>query len=684
MIRALIRSSILLAICASTAPAAEDAVRLLSQSIRQLYFNDRAGAMRGLSQVIAAVPPDSLPHHAAATLLDQMAGAMTQRHRPWLDRKVVDTVVLVGDEVSFVDAVAAWTPGRFWPVLFEDGWYAPLFIEAFAPRRVERFVSPRAPAPAIPPEQAAAFTTGAVANAIGDHQKNFGAAPPPVLPPGLVVIDPTSTQRCAGLALAVGRHQPILALAADSSIAREANQEYVHKLRQSILQAMRSLHLLDKPDWSALTLAGPFPLKYGHTGEKPGQLGLDDSLLRDERSIARGVAGRLMGDAVQSVYMAMGSLFCQPRRAMLLNNYWLNGEKMKTEPGSLYHLSTLHSVLANRMDATLLQNETATIDRFRKLTQPRHDLDWFWLNSSGGAASAAMRGGQFQSDDVPIGRSMLTYLCASFSAASPWNNQTIAYKSLAGGAFWYFGSTSEPYMQAFVQPTEFAHRLTPPTPLSFAAHQVAGHPFAKPWKLTTLGDPLFCLREKPAERLEAQSPLKGGLAVQPLTESAPPARRFHAALLLGDKETAGDLAVAIIADPGSVPESQLAQAMRLLADQGDETRLLAVPERLALRHPCAAIYLRRALRSALGKAVAAQDLQDARAKLTRYLSALPTREEATAFTKYWLIEMKKAARLSEGLAFLRSLTQNGAIPAETASAVNAALKEFSPADQSEK
>ena len=47
--------------------------------------------------------------------------------------ELIDRVVLVPDEATFLDEIAHWTPVQRWPVLIEDDLYAPLFVRGYAP-----------------------------------------------------------------------------------------------------------------------------------------------------------------------------------------------------------------------------------------------------------------------------------------------------------------------------------------------------------------------------------------------------------------------------------------------------------------------------------------------------------------------------------------------------------------------
>jgi hypothetical protein len=79
----------------------------------------------------------------------------------------------------------------------------------------------------------------------------------------------------------------------------------------------------------------------------------------------------------------------------------------------------------------------------------------------------------------------------SFSAADPADPGTIGGRWLTQGAFVYFGSVYEPYLQAFRKPGLVADLVVRGVPLSAALRQGESEPLGRPWRLVFLGDPLF-------------------------------------------------------------------------------------------------------------------------------------------------------------------------------------------------
>ena len=125
------------------------------------------------------------------------------------------------------------------------------------------------------------------------------------------------------------------------------------------------------------------------------------------------------------------------------------------------------------------------------MMDPSNRFGLIWLNSSGGPAHFAIGGGPGRPADVPGGCPAAVVMIHSFSAADPADPRTIAGRWLDQGAFVYFGSVHEPYLQAFRRPGLVAELAAEGVPLSAALRQGESEPFGRPWRLIYLGDPLY-------------------------------------------------------------------------------------------------------------------------------------------------------------------------------------------------
>jgi hypothetical protein len=86
----------------------------------------------------------------------------------------------------------------------------------------------------------------------------------------------------------------------------------------------------------------------------------------------------------------------------------------------------------------------------------------------------------------------------SFSAADPLDPSTVAGRWLANGAFAFFGSMNEPFLDAFRIPHVVGDLIAQRWPLVVAARQMAGESRGMPWRLVFLGDPLYRIKARAA------------------------------------------------------------------------------------------------------------------------------------------------------------------------------------------
>ena len=118
---------------------------------------------------------------------------------------------------------------------------------------------------------------------------------------------------------------------------------------------------------------------------------------------------------------------------------------------------------------------------------------FIWLNSSGTPKEFSITGGPGRPADVPGGFPRAVVMIHSFSAADLADPETIAGRWLARGAFIYYGSVNEPFLQAFRPPGLVAELLAAEIPMAAALRQLEFEPYGRPWRLIYLGDPLYRL-----------------------------------------------------------------------------------------------------------------------------------------------------------------------------------------------
>jgi hypothetical protein len=233
------------------------------------------------------------------------------------------------------------------------------------------------------------------------------------------------------------------------------------------------------------------------------------------------------------VYQAMCSLFLQPESALLFNGY-----DDASEPWSAYRMDR---ALA-RLKAVLPTVERSGMERaglggWHRAFDPinRHGL--VLINSSGSGNVFSTRAGNGETKDVPMSVPAALIVIHSFSATDPDDPGMIAARWLRNGAFFYFGSLNEPFLQSFRTPTLVADLLAEGLPIGAVVRKLMEEDpwFATPWRLHVLGDPLYRLDPESAKapRVEGWAPLEGLPAYgeeAPPPVSAPDLARLHWAL----------------------------------------------------------------------------------------------------------------------------------------------------------
>jgi hypothetical protein len=628
---------------------------MLRKAIGQAELPDPAAALATLDSLIDPEAKPDIVQLTARLLRHQLTGDFKARQQDWLNRRVLDMVVLVPDEAAFIAAVAGWTDQQFYPVLLADAWYAPIFVRAFAPRQVVVWEGEGA----APYDLAKLAETHNAALAVRERKAPL---------PGLVVIEPNSPQAPAGVALALGRGQPIHLLPSPAETGKPTTPEVLGPFNAAIMQQAIRWQMIGMDQWVGLTLAGNYPYTYKADKAKGDTLAVDDLLGRESRGLRLGVVGRLAPDKVQSVYMAMCSLFLQPKRVLLFDDYANRGGKTF----EAYRLSTAKDVFDARYDVELVTGKQTSPTMLRKMTRTGKPFDMIWMNASGQNYSLDIQG-RGVPDDMPIDMATCYYVVHSFSAQKPWDGHTVAGRALAGGGYWYFGSAHEPYLSAFVLPTGLAHKAMAGTPLAFAARQMPGHPLYRPWKLVVLGDPLYSLRDTPAARVE---PID-----LPNTRPADPAAA---------KDAAGQLALAVITEPSNalaaaarclkqadtIAPDALARAAQVVYDKGGYRALAALDPAAARRHPISHALVWRALVGEFEGRVRQKDLPTARTYLANLLAVGGDYDAMKTKVKRYLAatgDIGEGPR-TQAERWLRGLTQ-GELPGPSKRAIRDVLAE---------
>jgi hypothetical protein len=430
-----------------------------------------------LGQQVRFPAPLSSPTDSRLLGLKRAAAGWERRSGP--ERSVIDQVCLVPDEATFYNALATWDRAHHFPILIEDAELTLKFIRAFRPARVVRFSKTATPAIEGTNWERAAKAVLATRS---------GPKIDVPTPPG-VVFGASDSPSLPGLAaLAAGRFQAFVRLDPAGRFGDVLSPEGIDTLVgqvETVVKAVAPAYATLGDDCDFLTVAGDFPYRYSHP---KGMMAVDDRLGRAGPDLDRwAFTGRLMGDARQSVYAAMCSLFLHPDSAMLFNGY---PEDSPPWNGYVLRLAaeTLRRVLpTSHMAGNPKGSLRGWHDAF-DLTN-RHGL--LFINTKGGPNQFDLIGGPAHTFDVMPSVPTAVCIIHSYSAADPTDSGTIAGRWLAQGAFVYHGSMDEPYLNAFRPPEIVARLVGDGVPLGAALRAGIYETFGHPWKLVYLGDPLY-------------------------------------------------------------------------------------------------------------------------------------------------------------------------------------------------
>ena len=474
-----------------------------------------------VASLSAALAQDSAPP-AAAQPMPWFTKLGTRALDVELRLGVVDRVVLVPDEATYLDELSRWTRKDRWPVLFlgggdaEDDADAARFIRAFRPSQVVRRSSVgAAPAPSALP----AACDAAIARAWdGDPQAGSVKAlqASKLVPPGIVVASASDPAWTAAVALAAGRGQPLVWIDAGAGgpndvLPTDAFRALDAAVRQAFAGSGLSYAALGD-DLDALTLCRALPVRVdlpappgGRNPQLPkdvAPLSLTDSLCRNDDGSRYAFVGQVFGDRSRAAYVAMCSLFLRRADAWMFDGYAQRQGGMFPAYG-FGDVSPFLSQAGFRTRAW--QGADGTMAAWRSILPKGVDADVLFVNSSGNADFFEMEPKSLGwSTDIPVlRRPVMLSMVHSFSLQSPAAAWTVGGRWIDHGAYGYVGSVHEPFLTAFVPPSAVAQRLAALTPFLVAGRQWPGDPIPQAWRVATLGDPLVTL---PSPKLLAMVP----------------------------------------------------------------------------------------------------------------------------------------------------------------------------------
>jgi hypothetical protein len=488
-----------------------------------------------LSQVSAAppVPPAPAPAQPAAPA---PPAAPAQRDpnaqladMPWFERlgmrslgvetrlPVVDRVVLVPDEATYIDEIAHWTPKARWPVLFDDDAFAPRFVRGFKPAQVVRRTAVAGPTDAAALRKA---VDSAIARAWGGDPAQGSVAAMRALslvPAGIVAASVTDPSWTGALALAAGRGEPLFWI--EDPMGGTANDVLDARSFAALDASVRSAFSTSGLKWEllgddldAFTLCRHGAMRVdlpvppgGRNPQLPKDVGpyaLTDALCRNPDGSRYAFAAQLFGNRGRAAYMAMCSLFLHRSEAWMFDGY----AKRTGGPFQSFGFGQSGAVLAEQgFTSRSWQGNDGTLAQWRALLPKGIACDLLFMNSSGNADFFEVEPGTVAwSTDIPVlRRPVALAMNHSFSLQAADAGWTVGGRWLDHGVYAYVGSVHEPYLSAFVPPAVVIQRLSALTPFLIAGRQWPGDPIPQVWRIATVGDPLMTV---PAPKTIAMLP----------------------------------------------------------------------------------------------------------------------------------------------------------------------------------
>ncbi len=509
------------------------------------------------------------------------------------------TLVVVPDEASALAAMNGWRGLYRFPVLIDDGTAEAAeligqFTRAFKPEGVMRW-NPGLGMPAEEDQQRALV--------LQSLARVFGLNPPlddlaaivekpsssGLRPMGVVALDVSDPAWIGGFALAAGRVQPIVFIESQNNAAGQTSAERAGELARAIQAGLIESGLTWNSlgdDVDAVTIAANVPTRVvdevvgapGGQGSQgvPTLLSLTDRVVRDgAASAARWAwAGQVIGDGKRSLYAAMCSLMLPTGPVLVFDGY-------PDEPP--FNAFDGTDAAARLREAgyrvSLFDVPNAGVVDWRALSRLGVSAGLVLVNSKGTANRFHLEPGVALSGDVPpLRRPAIVSMVHSFSASEPTGVGTIAGRFLSQGAYAYFGSVDEPYLQAFLPTPLAARRLVGGATVASALWADN----APAWKLTLLGDPLLTLTsaDRVGLRVEESPNMKGAETSESVMRAALKDKSYAAGVrelvILGRDADAVRLVKALAKDQPDAVGNAVSAAALLAAYREGEADLVAL------------------------------------------------------------------------------------------------------------
>ena len=437
---------------------------------------------------------------------------------------IVKQVVLVPNAATFIDELSRWSKNAKWPILYEDDFYAPMFIRAYRPDAVFRRPSVgRLPADL---EARRTLLDRTVANS-WRLDNTFGVSYREVLdergfqPMGAVVTSLQDPAWVGGIALAAARGLDIFYIDDDLGapgdiLSDERTRAFMNRIEAMVKQSGTAyVDVGDRFDFLTIcrTMAARTDVNIG--GDLPDRLPRE--ILNGPRAITdvigRHLDGRrwaftgwIQGGQRASLYAAMCSFF------LSRTSVWMGDSYQHEEGRDAYQMKRTAFMFEQHQYEVELHEDLSRTS-FLDATSTGIDADQIYMNSGGNADFFDLGADRCSPYDVPIlDRPAFLYLIHSWSMKKPDDPNTIGGRWLKNGAYAAYASSHEPLLSAFRPPFEVARRIISMVPLGPSVRLWEGEaPLAVSWRVNLFGDPMM-LSGGAKDSVRPLAPINGGSA----------------------------------------------------------------------------------------------------------------------------------------------------------------------------
>ncbi len=396
---------------------------------------------------------------------------------------LINQVVLVPDEATYLDELSKWSPDARWPILFDDNQLAPMFIRKFRPQKVWRRLSVGKRI-----EDFETTSQNVIARAWGGTASpNIAFANNNIDPIGLVITNKDDHARVAAVALAAGRGQRL------RFVEKWGGEDVLWSVDETLqrMQKVQTLVQETNDNVVAITLCMSMSPRAQYANAKENPVATTDLIGRDKNGNRFAWCGWIFGSKKHSAYVAACSLFL-PR-----DHYWFCNTYPDSGIWSNYGIGNVDEVLP-KLGITLGISD-GTLASLYEINHGGVSADVIFFTSKGNQDFFDLADTRIAPTWVPIlNTPAALYFLHSWSLKKPANRMTVGGTWLERGVYAYVGSSHEPMLQAFVPPMETMRRTMSHVPFLIASRWFEGQgEQSKPWRINTIGDPLMVCGPSP-------------------------------------------------------------------------------------------------------------------------------------------------------------------------------------------